>query len=301
MMQEVAEVSRPTVSVITITFHDDEGLARTIESVLMQSGNFDLEHIIVDGAGSPETIAIMRRLGSTACLISEPDRGRYDAMNKGIRAARGDVLWFMNSGDSFAAPQAVQSALDTMVDVRNEWGFGLQCNFVADGSIRGVSVQRFPFSLWALAVGALGAVVPHQATYFGADLVAEIGEYDLDLPIAADQLFIMQAAQIVEPRRCWQVVSHFGLTGIGSAMSLREYFAVMSEARKKAGVRLTPWQTLDDLIVGYISTKTRVEAMFRRTAEYLLTPLIRRAEQVGPYQDEKTATDPRSVGALVGI
>lgn len=88
-------------SIITINYNNKEGLERTIKSVLGQTFH-DYQFIIIDGGSTDGSIDIIRQNANKIDYwVSEPDRGRYSAMNKGIIQAKGDYLNFMNSGDSF--------------------------------------------------------------------------------------------------------------------------------------------------------------------------------------------------------
>lgn len=95
----------PQFSIITVTRNNLSGLRRTGESVLAQ-GFPGFEWIVIDGNSDDGTRAYLE--GSGADFISEPDRGIYDAMNKGIDRATGDYLIFMNAGDGFSAPDTLQ-------------------------------------------------------------------------------------------------------------------------------------------------------------------------------------------------
>ena len=88
-------------SIITINYNNKEGLERTIKSVLSQTCQ-DFEYIIIDGGSTDGSADIIRRYAAhISYWVSEPDGGRYPAMNKGIKHATGDYLNFMNSGDTF--------------------------------------------------------------------------------------------------------------------------------------------------------------------------------------------------------
>lgn len=106
-------------SIITITYNAEAFLPRTVESVLSQHYR-DIEHIIIDGASTDSTVSVaqdyMQRSyaaqnGHEVRIVSEPDNGLYDAMNKGLRQASGDYICFLNAGDFF--PNA--NVLDTIV------------------------------------------------------------------------------------------------------------------------------------------------------------------------------------------
>ena len=90
------------ISVITAVFNSHGTIASAIESILSQTGvNTDL--VVIDGGSDDGTLDVLR--GYTGCigtLVSEPDRGIYDALNKGIRSASGDVVGFLHSDDMFA-------------------------------------------------------------------------------------------------------------------------------------------------------------------------------------------------------
>ncbi len=91
----------PIISVITITYNAADTLPLTMASVAFQTCQ-DFEHLIIDGASSDNTIIVARQMGiPTLRIVSEPDKGLYDAMNKGLRMARGKYVLFLNAGDRF--------------------------------------------------------------------------------------------------------------------------------------------------------------------------------------------------------
>jgi len=92
----------PKISVVTPSYNQGRYIAETIESVLQQ-GYPNVEHIIIDGGSSDETMQVVERYRSQLShVISEPDRGQSDALNKGFRLATGDILCWLNSDDQFA-------------------------------------------------------------------------------------------------------------------------------------------------------------------------------------------------------
>jgi glycosyltransferase involved in cell wall biosynthesis len=96
------------ISIITITYNAERFLERTINSIAGQEGcivGIDYEYIIVDGASEDRTLSIIRQHEKQLTRwVSEPDRGLYDAMNKGLHLATGDYVWFMNAGDEIHDP-----------------------------------------------------------------------------------------------------------------------------------------------------------------------------------------------------
>lgn len=90
------------ISIITVTFNAAHTLAGTLESVATQTCP-EVEHIVVDGASTDDTLMVVEQHGRhVGKLISEPDQGIYDAMNKGLRLATGDVIGFLNADDVYA-------------------------------------------------------------------------------------------------------------------------------------------------------------------------------------------------------
>lgn len=95
-------------SVITVTWNAASVIAPTLKSVKEQSLT-DYEYLVVDGASTDATLSMVRAAGINGTrIVSEPDGGLYDAMNKAIRLARGKYLIWMNAGDAFAAPDALE-------------------------------------------------------------------------------------------------------------------------------------------------------------------------------------------------
>ena len=87
------------VSIITIAYNNSETISETVESVLKQSYN-NIEHIIIDGQSVDNTVEIIKSYGDRVSkYISEKDNGIYDAMNKGVTLAKGDIIGFINADD----------------------------------------------------------------------------------------------------------------------------------------------------------------------------------------------------------
>ena len=92
-------MSRPLVSVVTPSLDQAAFVERTLQSVLSQRGDFDLEYLVIDGGSRDGTQEILARYRDRIRLVVEPDRGQADAVNKGLRLARGEILGWVNSDD----------------------------------------------------------------------------------------------------------------------------------------------------------------------------------------------------------
>ncbi len=110
-------MKRPTLSVVTVVRNGADRIERTVESVLAQDYP-SIDYVVIDGASTDGTLARLETShwrGRIARLLSEPDRGIYDAMNKGLQLATGEFVLFMNCGDVFATATAVSAV---MADVK---------------------------------------------------------------------------------------------------------------------------------------------------------------------------------------
>ena len=98
----------PRFSIITVTYNAGKVLEDTIQSIVTQTYK-NIEYIIVDGASTDNTLQIVEKYGHHIHkVVSEPDKGLYDAMNKGMKLATGDYLCFLNAGDSFHEDDTLQ-------------------------------------------------------------------------------------------------------------------------------------------------------------------------------------------------
>lgn len=98
----------PLISVITVVYNGEAHIGRTVESVLCQTYR-DLEYIIIDGKSTDRTMDIIGAYKGIRQVVSEPDQGLYDAMNKGLKLATGDYVWFLNAGDQIYSPDTVET------------------------------------------------------------------------------------------------------------------------------------------------------------------------------------------------
>jgi len=104
-------LDKPLVSVITVVFNGAQHLENTIRSVVNQTYD-NVEYIVIDGGSTDGTLEIIRKFGEAIDYwISEPDKGIYDAMNKGLNAASGEWINFMNAGDAFCSKESITNTV----------------------------------------------------------------------------------------------------------------------------------------------------------------------------------------------
>lgn len=176
--------SHPLFSIITVTYNAASTIGRTMESVARQSCHL-FEHLIIDGASGDGTIDIAMRLGHPygARILSSPDRGIYDAMNKGLAEAKGDYVIFLNAGDKFHSPDTLQLLADIIMDNDYPGVVYGQTDIVDDSGKRiGDRHLHAPDRL-TLDSFKEGMVVCHQAFVALRRLT---GQYDLRWRFSAD-------------------------------------------------------------------------------------------------------------------
>lgn len=173
------------ISIITACYNGAEHLGDALRSVDRQTWS-DLEHLIVDGASTDATPDVLRNLPNARRLVvSEPDRGIYDAMNKGMRRATGDVVGFLNADDFLAAPDVIERIAhafesDPLLDVL----YGDLEYISADAAMRTVRVWRSgSFVAHQLHRGWMP---PHPTFYARRSLLERVGLFDTRYRIAAD-------------------------------------------------------------------------------------------------------------------
>lgn len=117
MSQEI----RPLISIITVCYNAGDTIERTLRSVSAQTYQ-NIEYIVIDGGSSDSTLELIAHLAPQALVWSEPDRGIYDAMNKGLRHATGDYIWYLNAGDALAHPTIVADLVESACEKSwDEW------------------------------------------------------------------------------------------------------------------------------------------------------------------------------------
>lgn len=179
--------NRPKLSVITIVYNNVKHIERTLQSVINQT-YLNLEYIIIDGASNDGTLEIINKYRNQLThFVSEPDKGIYDAMNKGLRLASGDYVLFMNSGDEIYSPDTVAEVFSKAEDADIYYGETELINERLEclGTRRHKTPENFTWKSFKY-----GMNVGHQAIYVKRE-ITEL--YDLDYKLSADIDWILKA------------------------------------------------------------------------------------------------------------
>lgn len=218
----------PKFSVITVCYNAEATLEDTIQSVISQTYHH-LEYIIVDGASKDRTMDIVNRYRERiSVVVSEPDKGLYDAMNKGIRLATGDYLCFLNAGDSFHEDDTLQQMVHSI--------HGTQLPDVLYGETELVDHEGHFLRMRRLQAPEhltwksfrQGMLVCHQAFFARRDLVMP---YDLRYRFSADFdwcIKIMKQSKVLHNTHL-TLIDYLseGMTTRNHKASLKERFRIM--------------------------------------------------------------------------
>lgn len=198
------------LSIITINFNNFFGLQKTVESVTSQTSQ-EFEYLVIDGGSTDGSIAYLEsQTDKITYWVSEPDKGVYNAMNKGIAKATGEYLLFLNSGDHFIDSFSLQKIQKQLV---NEDVIYFDINVVANGDcyvLENPAVLSFSY---------LHNNLPcHQCMFIHQSVFERVGYYDESLKIVADWKLLLQAIlkHNVTYRKVDAVFSTFYKDGISS-------------------------------------------------------------------------------------
>jgi glycosyltransferase involved in cell wall biosynthesis len=188
------------LSIITINYNNAPGLRKTMESVLSQTSQ-EFEYIIIDGGSTDGSKELIEQSAAEderiAYWISEPDKGIYHAMNKGIKAAQGEYVQFINSGDRLVASDVVEKM---HIQISNY-------NF--PNILYGNMLKQMPKGLWRDRcfaekdipfLGMFTGTLNHSPAWIRRDLFNKYGLYDENLKIVSDWKWYMQAIIIGEEK-----------------------------------------------------------------------------------------------------
>ncbi|MCR5205018.1 MAG: glycosyltransferase [Lachnospiraceae bacterium] len=210
-MTEIAK-RRPYFSIITVCYNSEKTIDKTIEGVLNQKCQ-DFEYIIVDGASSDRTMDIVKsydllfeEIGAEYKYISEPDRGIYDAMNKGIRMSRGKLIGIVNSDDYYTnhALADMKEAADSNPQIGIFYGIIREFNEHGTVGYSGYSASMLPQKM-----------IAHPTCFIRREIYMEKGLYDLSYRYASDYDYILRMKKCgVEFLMLESVISNFSLLGV---------------------------------------------------------------------------------------
>ncbi len=197
------------VSIITVCYNSEKTIAQTIGSVLDQTYH-DIEYIIVDGNSTDNTMKIVEayreKFAGRLKVVSEPDRGIYDAMNKGIRMASGELIGILNS-DDYYEKNAVEIMVNAMTEDRYQILYG-EMRTWRNGKEESVGLLTHTF--------LRDRMIYHPACFVTRAVYRDLGGFDLRYPSVADYDFMLCMAEKREVKfyPVYHVITNFTAGGM---------------------------------------------------------------------------------------
>jgi len=180
----------PKLSIITVCYNNKNGLQKTMESVVNQTFT-DYEYIIIDGGSTDKTIELIKENEQHIDYwISEKDNGIYDAMNKGIKTAKGEYCYFLNSDDYIAAPNTLEkifAKLKPETDI-------IYGNLAVTKNNKLQKVLKFSKNITPYSFFRHKVAIHHQASFIKRELFEQYGYYNEKTKIISDWLFFFETA-----------------------------------------------------------------------------------------------------------
>ena len=257
----------PLVSIVTPSFNQARFIRETIESVLGQDYP-RIEYIVMDGGSTDGTLDILRRYDGRLIWSSEWDRGQADAINKGFRRARGEILAWLNSDDTYL-PGAVSAAVGHLVrhpDCAMVYGDG----FLIDerGDVTGPFPATEPFNLWKLVY--VSDFILQQTTFFRRSAVEAVGYLDESLHWGLDwDLFIKLGKRFRVDYLPSQMANLREYTSTKTSSGGRRRLTELAEITRRHGSRRYP-----PALLGY-GTDTYFRLLFETLKRHAPAPLER--------------------------
>jgi len=172
------------ISVITAVFNRSETVGQSLESVLAQTWH-NVEHIVIDGGSTDGTMGIVETYRDRlALIVSERDRGIYDALNKGLTRSTGDVVGFMHSDDFYADERVLERVAEAFENADVEGVYG-DLDYVAKDDPRRI-IRRWRSGRYTPARLAWGWMPPHPTLYLRRSVIEQWGGFDTNFSIGAD-------------------------------------------------------------------------------------------------------------------
>ena len=236
------------ISIITINYNDKNGLNKTIDSVVNQTYK-DFEFLVIDGGSTDGSKELIEQHSSQINYwISEKDNGVYNAQNKGIKAATGEFVIFMNSGDTFVDYNVLSNVSG---DLTSEFDiyYGDNYKVKADGSKRLKNYpEKLSFSFF------YGSCINHQSTFIRRELFETYFYYSENLKIVADwEFFIYTICKENRPYKYLaKTIANYDFTGISS---LDKYKNKVNEERLSVMQKYFPAFVEDYVQVSQLNSK----------------------------------------------
>ena len=227
------------ISLITVCFNSESSVIDTLKSVSNQTyGN--IEHIIIDGGSTDSTMELVGKYGSRVVKsISEKDKGIYDAYNKGLSFATGEIIGFINSDDFYFSDEVIRKVMSVFEDPSIE---ACHANLIYVDSVNTNIIKRL-WSSWDFKDSDFkkGSIPAHPTVFFRRDVYERFGKFDINFKLVADHDFLLKTFYVNKIKSVyiddiWVRMRSGGATG-GNLKSIIKQNLEIRAAQKKNGIR----------------------------------------------------------------
>jgi glycosyltransferase involved in cell wall biosynthesis len=225
------------ISVITVCLNSEKSIERTIRSVISQHYS-DIEYLIIDGGSTDGTLPIIEKYRNQIdFVLSEPDAGVYDAINKGIKASTGEVVGVLNADDVYASNEVVTEIVDMFKNNDPDLLYGNLTYVKPNGTI----LRKWVSKTYQQGLFNWGWMPPHPTFYCKKQLFDQLGYYDINFGTAGDYELMVRFmhSNIVKSYYLNKIIVEMSVGGISNASFLSRMKAWKNDhkAMGKNGVK----------------------------------------------------------------
>ena len=230
------------LSIITITCNDADGLIKTRDSLPIDG----FEWIVIDGSTQLDQVVRNKQIlqSRKVSLVQEPDGGRFDAMNKGFELVKGEIVCFLNSGDTFSSQRIVSEVLASHHEFSWKWSVGDT-----------IAVDTYGTALWKWPMPRHNGLklrlginsYCHQATFVSTHLIRRLGMFD-KTSLYSDWVMSLKLSKVSAPCHLGFVTTHFLANGISSKQSINYWRIESHRLRKNHKILILNFSHLDRLL-----------------------------------------------------
>ncbi len=231
------------ISIITATYNSSKHVLHCIESVNRQTYS-NIEHIIIDGASKDNTLDVINSIPNRINkIISEPDNGIYDAMNKGIKYASGDIIGILNSDDFYNNDAIIENIVKVFTEKRVDSVYG-NLDFVAQDNPLKV-IRHWKSSIFTPNGFSRGWHPPHPTFFVKSDIYKSFGMFDTTLNVSADFELMLRFLEKEKISTFYLdetiVKMRYGGESTGSIKKIIEGNRNILYAFRKNGIKISPF------------------------------------------------------------
>jgi glycosyltransferase involved in cell wall biosynthesis len=237
----------PLVSIITPTLNSERFISDNIKSILSQTYP-NIEHIIIDGGSTDNTLSIVKSSDPKAIVISEPDKGISDAFNKGLKIAKGDIIAVLNSDDYYAHNKVIQRIVEIFVSKDDIKVIYAKVRCIQHETGKTLAIYGEPFSIERMKKEI---ITPHPAIFAGREVYESVGPFSLEYKVCMDHEYFLRATQRYEPYFIDEILTIMrwgGLSTRNMYLGHREAYKIL----RSNGINIV--SALVNLVYRYIMT-----------------------------------------------